>query len=135
MERQMMTEDLASRSKSPAERARVSGPVIRTFANLAALWRLTEVQQACAIGAPSLAVYREWVEAARAYEDLVLEMDVLLHISAILGIYASLRTLYGPDREVLSWLQNPNLGRPFRGRPPIERILGGDFEEQMQLRS
>lgn len=113
----------------------MSGPGLRTFANLAALWHLTEVQAACAIGAPSLAVYSEWVEAARNHKGLILEMDVLLHISAILSIYASLRTLYGPDIEVLSWLQSRNLGNPFGGRPPLELILGGDFEEQMQLRS
>ncbi|MGX1742480.1 antitoxin Xre/MbcA/ParS toxin-binding domain-containing protein [Bosea sp. NPDC055353] len=131
----MMTYDRAFRSKSPAERAGVSGPGLRTFANLAALWHLTEVEAACAIGAPSRAPYCEWVEAARDHKDLILEMDVLLHISAILGIYASLRTLYGSDIEVLGWLRSRNLGNPFGGRPPLDLILGGDFEEQMQLRS
>lgn len=113
----------------------MSGPGLRTFANLAALWRLTESQQARTIGAPSLDVYREWVAAARGYRDLVLETDILLHISAILGIYASLRTLFGPDIEVLGWLQLHNLDKPFNGRPPLELILGGDFEVQMQVRS
>lgn len=131
----MVIDDFGSRSRGLAERARVSGPGLRTFANLAALWHLTDSQQARAIGAPSLEVYCEWVEAARSYQDLVLEMDVLMHISAVLGIYASLRTLYGSDVDVLDWLQRRNLGKPFDGRPPLERILGGDFEEQMQLRS
>ncbi len=133
-ERPVIADDLGSTSKSPEERARVSGPGLRTFANIAALWRLTEVQQACAIGAPSVVVYREWLEAAREHKDLVLEMDVLLHISAILGIYASLRTLYGPDTEVLDWLERRNLHKQFSGRPPLELILGGDFEVQMQVR-
>ena len=59
------------------------------------------------------------------YQDLVLEMDVHMHISAILGIYASLRTIIGPDPGVLAWLQSSNLGSTFGGRPPIELILGG----------
>lgn len=131
----MMIDDLGSRSRGPAERARVSGPGLRTFTNLAKLWQLTESQQACAIGAPSVDVHREWIAAAISYRDLVLKVDVLLHISAILGIYASLRTLYGPDIEVLGWLRHDNLDMPFNGRPPLELILGGDFEVQMQVRS
>jgi len=131
----MTTDGFASRSSAPDERARLSGPGLRTFMNLAALWQLTESQQVRAIGASSVDAYREWVDAARDYQHLVLEADVLLRISAILGIYASLRTLYGPDTEVLDWLLNRNLDKLFSGRPPITLILEGDFEAQMQVRS
>lgn len=73
-------------------------------------------------------------DAARANQPLTLETDVLLRISAVLGIYKSLRLLEGADDEGLKWLRSVNREIPFDGRAPIELMLSGFEPGLMDVR-
>ena len=85
---------------SPENRRRLSGPGLRTFLNIADHLGLDEEQQRAIAGGLPVADYRDWCRKAREQLELTLEVDVLMRISAVLGIYGSLRTsgtLHGND--------------------------------------
>jgi hypothetical protein len=113
---------------SPDERRRVSGPGLRTFLNIADVWRLADIEKQCMLGADA-ASYAVWVRKARAQEPIELEGDVLLRISATLCIYQALRTLHASDAEAITWLRAANRVPPFAGRAPLELMTGGRLEE------
>lgn len=117
------------------ERARVSAPCVRTFANIARRWRLSEEQQAglLACNIPEL---REWVDIARDHKPLALETPTLMRLSALLGVFADLRqllVLVSGAREEREWLLRPTQFPPFNGRRPLE-VMSGSFEEQIAVR-
>lgn len=80
-----------------ANRRRLSGPGLRTFLAIAALWGLTDEQRRLILGYPARSTYRAWVKKARKHRDITLSGDVLMRISAILGIYKGLRILFADD--------------------------------------
>ncbi|KAB0266277.1 hypothetical protein [Microvirga brassicacearum] len=76
-------------------RRSLSGPGLRTFLVSAGQWGLTEAEQVRIVGDPPVATFCEWVAKAREQQDLILGVEVLMRISAVLGIYGSLATLGG----------------------------------------
>ena len=119
---------------SPENRARVSGAAMRTFLNIARVWELDFAAVRTLLGMPAAVQFQAWYDAARAEEPLTLETDVLMRISAVLGIYQSLRVLYGSERDGLAWLRDANRGNPFNGRAPIELMLSGFDPGLMDVR-
>lgn len=119
---------------SPENRARLSGAVMRTFLNIARVWELDFVEVRKILGMPAAAEFQAWCDAARAEGPLTLETDVLLRISAVLGIYKSLRVLYGSERDGLNWLRGINRGRLFSGKAPIDLMLAGFEPGLMDVR-
>lgn len=119
---------------SPENRARVSGAVLRTFLNIARVWKLDFGEVRGLLGMPAAAEFQTWQDAARAEQPLTLETDVLLRISAVLGIYRSLRLLYGSEEQGLEWLRGVQRGRPFNGRAPLDIMLSGFEPGLMDVR-
>lgn len=119
---------------SPENRAQVSGPAMRTFLNIARSWELDFAAVRVLLGMPAAAEFQAWYDAARAEEPLTLETGVLLRISAVLGIYRSLRVLYGPDGHGVDWIRGDNRGSPFNGKAPIELMLSGFDPGLMDVR-
>lgn len=119
---------------SPENRARVSGAVLRTFLNIARVWKLDFGEVRGLLGMPAAAECQAWQDAARAEEPLTLETDVLLRISAVLGIYQSLRPLYGADDQGMKWLRGIHRGKPFNGKAPMELMLSGFEPGLMDVR-
>ena len=107
-----------------ANRRRLSGPGLRAFLAIADLWGLTEEQRQLILGYPARSTYRAWVKKARKHRDITLSGDVLMRISAILGIYKGLRILFADDDKGVEWLRRPHKARVFGGVPPIELITG-----------
>lgn len=119
---------------SPENRARVSGPGLRTFLNVMRVWELDFAEVRALLGLPTSGEFQAWCDAARANEPLTLDTDVLLRISAVLGIYKSLRLLHGTDDESLKWLRGVNRERPFDGKAPMELMLSGFEPGLMDVR-
>lgn len=121
--------------RSFEERARLSAPCMRTFLNIVRRWQLTERQQAHLL-ATDITTLRGWAVTATHHKHLVLETSTLMRLSVILGVFANLRqflvTVSG-EREERAWLTAPQQFGPFSGRTPLE-VLGGSFEEQMDVR-
>ncbi|QEL26982.1 DUF2384 domain-containing protein (plasmid) [Bosea sp. F3-2] len=119
---------------SPEDRARVSGPGMRAFLNIARVWELDFAEVRKLLGMPAAAEFQTWYDAARGEEPLTLETDVLLRISAVLGVYQSLRVLYGSEHEGAGWLRGVNRANPFNGKPPMELVLSGFEPGLMDVR-
>ncbi|KGB54054.1 hypothetical protein FG91_02303 [Sphingopyxis sp. LC81] len=118
----------------PANRRRLSGPGLRTFLAIAALWGLTDEQRRLILGYPARSTYRAWVKKAREHRDITLSGDVLMRISAILGIYKGLRILFADDDKGVEWLRGPHKARVFGGASPIEVIASGTQDALLTVR-
>lgn len=119
---------------APANRRRLSGPVLRSFVVIADLWSLAEQDRLLVLGLPSRSTYYGWVRAARDGAEVTLPADTLLRISAVLGIHKALRILFDTDAEGVRWLREPHAALPFADQPPIALLLGGTQDGLMLVR-
>jgi hypothetical protein len=119
---------------APANRRRLSGPAMRSFAAIADLWRLGEQDRLLVLGLPSRSTYYGWLRAARAGGAFTLPADTLLRISAVLGIHKALSILFANEAEGVRWLREPHAAPPFGGQPPLALILGGTQDGLMLVR-
>ena len=104
---------------APANRRRLSGPGLRTFLAIADLWGLTEEQRRLILGSPPRSTYHGWAKKVRRHQAITLSVDVLMRISAVLGIYKGLRILLADDHAVLAWLRTPHDAHSFGGAAPV----------------
>ncbi len=119
---------------SKENRRRLSGAGLRTFVRIADLWELSPRQRRLILGSPAASTYRGWLAAAAAHRDLTLPVDVLIRISAVLGIHAMLGIIYLDAGQPLAWLQAPCPAMPFGGRTPMEVMTDGSFAGVMAVR-
>lgn len=119
---------------APAHRRRLSAPGLRTFLAIADLWGLSEAQRLLVLGLPSRSTYYGWIKAVREHRDITLDVDVLIRISAILGIHQALGVLQGDEAAGVTWLQTPHSGLVFGGRPPLELVTSGTQDGLMMVR-
>lgn len=98
---------------------------MRTFLNIARVWELDVAEVRKLLGMPAVAEFQAWQSAARTEGPLTLEMDVLMRISAVLGIYRSLSLLHGTEEQGRNCLRGVNRGTLFNGKAPIELMLSG----------
>ncbi|MFQ0812493.1 hypothetical protein AVM02_03725 [Brucella anthropi] len=110
---------------SPHSRRRLSGPGLRTFLSIADLWGLDEQQRLLVLGLPSRSTYYNWVKAVREHRDITLDVDVLMRLSAVLGIHQALGVLYPDEKAGIRWLHMPNQAGVFGGHPPLSLITSG----------
>jgi hypothetical protein len=82
----------------------------------------------------SVSDLRQWAAAARANEPLMLQTDVLMHLSVMLGIFSNLRQFLASADQERRWLFGPNRAPPFLGRSPMDLLVGGTFESQFGVR-
>lgn len=119
---------------APANRRRLGGPGLRTFLAIADLWGLDESQRLMMLGMPSRSTYYGWIKAAREHRDVMLDVDVLLRISAVLGVYQALRVLHDSEAAGLAWLRTPHRAPLFGGQAPLELMVGGAQDGLMLVR-
>lgn len=125
---------LTPQDMGPADRKRLSGPGLRAFLEIADLWQLSEKDRLAVLGQPSRSAFYGWVRKAQDREDLSLGLDVLLRISAVLGIHKALTILFhSPDQAVL-WLRGAHDGVPFTGQAPVDFITSGTQDGLLTVR-
>ena len=78
--------------------------------------------------------YHNWIRIAREHGELTLGVDVLLRLSAVLGIHQALGILFQTEGEGVGWLRAPHAATVFGGRPPIELILSGGQDGLLTVR-
>jgi uncharacterized protein (DUF2384 family) len=118
----------------PTHRRRLSAPALRTFLAIADLWSLTEEQRLLVLGYPSRSTFHSWAKAAREHGEFTLSADVLMRISAVLGIHQALSILFKDEREAVAWLRRPHAATVFAGSPPINWIVSGLQDGLMTVR-
>jgi hypothetical protein len=119
---------------SPSNRRRLSAPGLRTFLAIADLWGLAEEERRLVLGLPSHWRYRNWVKAAHQHRDITLDVDVLMRISAVLGIHQALSTLFNTEQDAIAWLRGPHRATVFGGKPPLALVTGGTQDGLLTVR-
>ncbi|EEZ33855.1 Hypothetical protein BROD_0680 [Brucella sp. NF 2653] len=125
---------LDARRFTPASRKRLSAPGLRTFLAIADLWKLDEQQRLLVLGLPSRSTYYNWVKAVREHRDITLDVDVLMRLSAVLGIHQALGVLYPGETAGRKWLHTPNGAPLFGGQPPLQLVVSGTQDGLMAVR-
>lgn len=119
---------------TPMARRRLSAPGLRTFLAIADLWGLDEQQRLLVLGLPSRSTYYNWVKAVREHRAITLDVDVLLRLSAVLGIHQALGVLYPDEAAGVRWLHTPNEARVFGGEPPLRLVTSGTQDGLLTVR-
>lgn len=119
---------------TPATRKRLGGAALRTFDGIADAWGLTTAQRRAVMGQPAPATYHAWLRKARSGHPVAPPLDVLLRVSAVLGIYKDLQILFPDDEAQRAWLLAPNAGNLFGGQAPIALITSGTQDGLMLVR-
>jgi hypothetical protein len=113
-----------------AQRARLSGPGLRTFFAVVDELQLGIDEQCRLLGGIGRSTCHKW----RADQRVVLARDQLERVSLVLGIYKALRLLFVDGLEALRWLKAGNHNLPFAGRSPLERMLLGSIDDLYAVR-
>lgn len=119
---------------APENRRRLSPPALRSFLAIADLWGLNEEQRRLVLGYPSRSSYHNWAKLAREHGSFVLDVDVLLRISAVLGIHQALGVLFASEAEGVGWLKGPHEAPLFGGQRPLDLIVSGLPDGLMAVR-
>lgn len=128
------TQEAAGARFGSHERGRLSGPGLRTFLKLALRWDLTESEQVRILQAHSAEQLREWRNISFTNDALILPLDLLMRISAVIGLFGDLQHIIATVEEERRWLRGRNTSNPFRGRAPIEILLNGTLENMLDVR-
>ncbi|MEO8716225.1 MAG: MbcA/ParS/Xre antitoxin family protein [Acetobacteraceae bacterium] len=115
-------------------RRRLSAPALRTFLAIADLWGLSEDQRRLVLGMPSRSTYHNWARIVRAHGEITLDVDVLVRLSAVLGIYQALRILHATEQEGTEWLKRPHSEPIFGAQPPLALITSGTQDGLLAVR-
>ena len=119
---------------SATNRRRLSGPALRTFLTIAERWGLNEEQRRLVLGYPSRSTYHNWAKLAREGQQITLDLDALLRISAVFGIHQALGVLFTDEAEGVRWLRGPHMAPLFGGQPPLALVTSGTQDGLMAVR-
>lgn len=114
------------------ERFRLSGPAMRVFDNVTQRWGLSERMKLQLLGCAEHN-FHNWARDARRHRPLILEVAVMMRISAVLGIFGDLQQLTNGAAQERQWLTREIAAPPFEGKAPIA-LLCRSFESQMDIR-
>jgi hypothetical protein len=115
---------------SHEDRARLSGPGLRTFFGIASEWRLSVDQQCALLGGIARSTFHKW----RKDSNTTLGRDQLERLSLVLGIYKAMKLLFRDEAAGKEWLVAPNRDWAFAGRSPLARMLGGSIDDLYAVR-
>jgi len=110
-----------------------AGAALRTFFNIARLWKLEESQAMTLLGFDdsSRSTYFRW---KRDPDSARLGKDRLQRLSYIFGIYKDLQILLPDPDAADGWLHRPNRAGPFGGKPALDRMLSGHVADLYEVR-
>lgn len=118
----------------PVNRRRLSAPSLRTFLRIADHWGLNEQQRLLILGYPSRSKYLGWCKQAQQQKQIMLSVDVLIRLSAVLGIYQGLRALFVDEPHAVEWLRTPHKAIVFGGHPPLDLVTCGTQDGLLTVR-
>ena len=103
------------------DRESLSGPALRTFFQIAQLWKLSNDEQMILLGISARSTYYKW----KKNTDVVLSKDTLERISYIVGIYKSLQILLPDEKLADEWVKLPNFAPLFDGQSALDLMMSG----------
>ncbi len=114
----------------PDARRRLSGPALRTFFNIAAVWQLSVVEQRGLLGWPAASTYHKY----KGGDHGALSFDTLTRLSLVVGIYSGLQVLHPEPAFADAWVRMPNSHALFGGRPPLTLMVDGGIDGLHKVR-
>jgi hypothetical protein len=118
--------DLSSR----AERERLSSAALSAFFSIMRHWEIRDSDARQLLGGISNGPY---YQLKKNPSDKVLEADVLVRISYLVGIFKALNSLHG-EKLADQWIQLPNSNRIFGGSTPLEYMIRGGVGGMQNVR-
>ena len=112
------------------DRKGLSGPALRTFFRIAALWGLSVDEQMTLLGVTARSTFFKW----KKNSNTVLPKDALERISYVLGIYKALQILLPDEKAADEWMKRPNTAPPFGGRSALDRMMSGQVADLFVVR-
>jgi uncharacterized protein (DUF2384 family) len=119
-----------SRIASAKSRKDLSGPALRTFFQIADLWKLSADEQMMLLGLSTRSTFYNW----KRDTDTTLPKDTLERISYIVGIYKALQILIPKEAAADEWIKRPNASPLFRGTSALSRMLSGQVADLFVVR-
>lgn len=104
------------------DNTQISQSALRTFFNIASVWRLDADQAMTLLGLDSRSTYFKWKKNP---ETAKLNPDKLERLSYIFGIYKALQVLLPKPEAADDWIKRPNTAQPFQGKSALDRMLSG----------
>jgi hypothetical protein len=101
---------------------------LHAFGNIAAHWDMTVAEQCLLLGVDDQTVLQNWMERARAGDDVSLPENVLEGIGCVLSIYASLVILLNHERSK-GWVRAPNRAPLFGGKCAMSLMASGNRKD------
>ena len=111
-----------------SESANRDSVCLHAFGNIAAHWDMTILEQCLLLGADDEEVLQDWMERARAGDDVSLPAGVLEGVGCVLSIYASLVILLNHDRSK-GWVRAPNRAPLFHGECAMSLMTSGNRKD------
>jgi hypothetical protein len=109
----------------------LSGPALRFFGRIAALWHLSSAEQRVLLGGIPESTFYKYMKAPASAR---LSRDTLDRISHLVGIYKALNVLLPRPEAADAWIRHPNSAPLFHGRTALDRMLEGGFEDIASVR-
>lgn len=104
------------------DNTQISQSALRTFFNIASVWKLDADQAMTLLGLDSRSTYFKWKKNP---ETAKLNPDKLERLSYIFGIYKALQVLLPKPEAADDWIKRPNTAMPFQGKSALDRMLSG----------
>jgi hypothetical protein len=111
-------------------RKSLSGPALRAFFRIAALWGLSIDEQMALLGLSARSTFFKWKKS----QEAALPRDTLERISYVVGIYKALQILLPTEAAADGWIKRPNAAAPFGGRSALDRMLSGQVADLFVVR-
>ena len=108
----------------------LSGPALRTFFNLAKVWKLTEQEQMQLLGLTSRSTFHSW----KAQRVSKVGRDTIERISYLLGIFKAINILLPDQLRADAWMRAPNDAPLFGGRSALDRMTSGNIGDLYVVR-
>jgi len=127
----MPTPALAVKTRAPLAGRDISAAGLRAFFNIAQAWGLNTDEQMTLLGSPGRSTFFKWKSAP---ENADLKRDTLERLSYLLGIYKALQILLPDSSAADAWVKKPNAASLFAGKSALERMLGGNISDLLDVR-
>ncbi len=108
----------------------LSGPALRAFFRIAAVWGLKAAEERVLLGHPPASTFFKW----KKEEEGNLSRDALERISYVVGIYKALQILFPEPARADAWVKQSNAAPLFAGQSALDRMLSGNVSDLFVVR-
>jgi hypothetical protein len=110
-------------------REQLSETALRGFFRIMELWAVKDSDARMLLGGVSNVPYYAW----KRQPPRLLDADVLMRISYLVGIFDALNTIYG-EKLADDWVRLPNSNRVFGGETPLAVMMQGGIPAMLMVR-